>query len=114
MTSSLYVSLRDGLRDLGRAFSTEREPSFAPSSLPPTLPPVSPSDLTARVQAVWDGCQSDQESSSGRRVEVVRSVLDLAGRDLVIAPIVNGDVSGPAGLSWKKVHIQARIAHEAS
>ncbi len=90
---SSYIPLRHGLADLAQSISAERESSFEVTPLAPVLPPIPPSELTPRVKAVWGSCQGDQGSSNGSRVEVVRSVLDLVGRDLVVSPIVNGDVS---------------------
>lgn len=93
MSCSLYIPLKEGLLELAHSISTDREASFSQTPLSPALPPIPPSDLTNQVKAVWEQSQSEEGSSNGRWVEIVRSVLDLLGRDMVVTPFVNGDVS---------------------
>lgn len=93
MSNSLYASLKGGLGELAHSLETHRQASFAPVTGSSALPPIAPADLTDQVRNVWTSCESDQGSSRARRVEVVKSVLDLVGRDLVVTPVYNGDVS---------------------
>ena len=97
MSASLYLPLKERLVKLALNITSERESSFAESSGPSTLHPIPTVELTSRVKGVWEethaGEDVSQASSAAKRVEVVRSVMDLVGRDLVVTPIFNGDVS---------------------
>ena len=93
MSSYLYSQLTQDITELAESISRERQVSSSEAALSSITTPISPSELTDRVSRVWDACQSDQRSSSGQKLEIVRSVMDIVGRDLVVTPVVNGVVS---------------------
>ena len=99
MSASLYLPLKEGLVDLALSVTSERESAFAESPSPSALRPISTADLRTRVKGVWEAIYSGEDASQGssavNRVEVVRSVMELVGRDMVVTPIFNGDVSCP-------------------
>ena len=94
MSSYLYSQLTRSINDLAESISSNRQTSSPyPALSYASTNPVSPLELTDRVSRLWEACQSDQGSSSGQKLEVIRSIMDLVGRDLVVTPVVNGDVS---------------------
>ena len=92
MSSSLYIPLRDSLIEFTNTVSAERDgPTFrvTPQS---TLNPIPGKDLNARIRTIWESFQSEEGSSTQNRLDVIRNVLDLVGRDIAVTPLVDGDV----------------------
>ncbi|KAL7425191.1 hypothetical protein Q5752_000879 [Cryptotrichosporon argae] len=87
--SALRTSLTGSLENLAASLTASRP---APSTL--TLlfpvPPVTPAELAAQVRPIWDGV-SEVETDG----DVLRSALDLVGKDLVVNSIVEGMLPEP-------------------
>lgn len=95
MASSLYIPLKESLVNLSHELATTRESDYSTSSAQ-VLPSIPKTQLEEQLRSLWitaygDGA-SGQESSGSRHPEVVRSVLDLVGRDLTVSAVVNGEV----------------------
>lgn len=95
MASTLHPQLQAGLNSL-----------LGPSALtdPGTLDPGYVSSLTSKVEAIWrpvfeaygDGlgsASSSTASANEKRIDLVRTVLELVGKDVVLAPLMDGEVS---------------------
>jgi hypothetical protein len=77
MVSSLYPDLQSRLSDLAQRGSKLN------------------SEPRDKIQVIWEevnGKDAGQSSNPARHVEMVRSIMELLGRDLVVAPIVSGEV----------------------
>jgi THO complex subunit 1 len=95
MASTLHPQLQAGLNSLlGPGASTDLG----------TLDPGYVSGLTSKVEAVWrpvfeaygDGlgsASSSTASANEKRMDMVRTVLELVGKDMVLAPLVDGEVN---------------------
>jgi hypothetical protein len=99
MATEIYQSLRSGLTSLASSLSSQRDFSDTSTSVLPALPPT---DLAEQVKHVWERCNtgghtegsaSGPSTAEGRKVEVIRSVLELVGKDVVVGAIVGGEVS---------------------
>ncbi|KAL1412514.1 hypothetical protein Q8F55_000260 [Vanrija albida] len=94
--ASLYTTLADGLSALASASWAAREPLLAAAAGPAPLPPLDEEQLRAQVEAVWTAAGGGESSSGGRRLDVVKSTLDLVGRDVAERPVVDGRLVEPA------------------
>lgn len=92
--ASLYTVLADGLSSLATASWATRAPLLGSANGPAPLPPLDAGSLRAEVEKVWAAAGGGESSSGGRRLDVVRSTLDLVGRDVAERPVVDGLVSG--------------------
>lgn len=118
MVSSLYMTLRGSVLDLAQSNEQNRQGQITgQSALLPALPPVPPEQLKAEVAPLWERAWSEyagSQSSEGKdRVEMVRSVMDLVGRDVVVSPLTSNEVSTltPASIArirlWMSAWMQA-------
>ncbi|ORY34712.1 THO complex subunit 1 transcription elongation factor-domain-containing protein [Naematelia encephala] len=99
MVSSLYISLKSDLDDLCKSLASEREHSSSSSSLPPDLVAIPSDQLRPRVEELWTSNFSSPGASGSRHAEVVRSALDLLGREVIVAPLANGEIQQPGALA---------------
>lgn len=105
------------MADLLSSLHTSFAPLLSPShSLrQPATRPISASDLTQEISTIWSESpqpvlpdlpeltdnSSDEEKSNvillkkkrERELDMLRSVLDVLGRDIIIGPIASGEVS---------------------
>lgn len=79
MVSSLYTSLRDSVLALAQEHEQTQE----------VIEPA----VQSAWQLVWSEYTGSQSSEGKERVEMVRNVMDLVGRDLVVSSIASGEVS---------------------
>lgn len=79
MVSNLYSDLRDSVLAIAQRQDQTREASVVA--------------IQSAWQQVWDEYAGSQSSEGKEREEMVRSVMDLIGRDLVVSPIASGEVS---------------------
>ncbi|KAI9638858.1 THO complex subunit 1 transcription elongation factor-domain-containing protein [Dioszegia hungarica] len=97
MASTLHPQLQAGLNSL-----------LGPGALtdPGTLDPGYVSSLTSKVEAIWrpvfeaygDGlgsASSSTASANEKRIDMVRTVLELVGKDVVLAPLMDGELPEP-------------------
>ncbi|RXK39720.1 hypothetical protein M231_03075 [Tremella mesenterica] len=92
--SSLYPSLRSAVTDVVNDVSSGRFTSISPP-FPSALTPIPRDQLVDRLQSVWSSLSANgdaQQSSSSRHVDLLRSTLELVGKDVVIQPIVSGEL----------------------
>ncbi|WOO82222.1 THO complex subunit 1 [Vanrija pseudolonga] len=93
--ASLYTTLADGLSSLATASWETRTPLLSAATGPGPLAPLDPAELRAEVEKVWAAAGGGESSSGGRRLDVVRSTLDLVGRDVAERPVVDGLLPEP-------------------
>lgn len=86
----MYAKLRDELEALSTTSWTERQAELASHTGPAALSPLDAATLTSHVKGIWSSIPHD--ASSSRHAEVVRSTLDLVGRDIAVRAVVNGKV----------------------
>ena len=88
MSVALYPRLRADLT--GLADDLERSRAGNPT---PDLPPA---ELESKVKTLWGNATSSQDaagsSSVSRPGEVLRSLMEVLGRDLVVSPLISGQV----------------------
>jgi THO complex subunit 1 len=92
MSLALHSSLAASLTSLSQSALASR--SSQPSSSTDPFPPLPADQLREQVQQIWvEAYREDSQQAKGRRVELVKSVLELVGRELVISPISTGEVN---------------------
>ncbi|WWC92828.1 uncharacterized protein L201_007787 [Kwoniella dendrophila CBS 6074] len=87
MASALYPSLQKCLNSIV-------------SSYPPTrqlTKPISSSELTRRLTQTWAECSASLNvpGSSSKSGDIVRTVLEVVGRDIVVLPLTSGELTEP-------------------
>lgn len=90
-TIPMYTTLRDELDALVAANWSTRQARLPSHAGAGALPPLPAGQLRNQVRDVWARL-AQQEPSSSKRAEVIRSTMDLVGRDLAVRPVVNLDV----------------------
>ncbi|KAK4685075.1 THO complex subunit 1, partial [Tremellales sp. Uapishka_1] len=107
MAATLYPTLKDQLQNLVAAISSSR--SFS-APYPPFLPQISDQDLRPRLQNLWDAVHGNEGTSAGPKVDLVRSILDLVGRDLTVGAVASGELPEPLEDDSEEKHCRFQTA----
>ncbi|WVQ95789.1 hypothetical protein IAU59_002888 [Kwoniella sp. CBS 9459] len=88
MAASLYPSLKTALAGVVNAYPSDRQPVT-------TIPPL---ELSDKLQSVWKEASVglDAPESSSKSGDVIRTILEVVGRDIVVAPITSGEIIEPS------------------
>ena len=89
LTAALYPTLRRGIEDLVSSYAGRSQAASSSSA------PIPTDELSEKVKDVWSSSYADEDEAEGsqsRKGDIVRSVMDLVGRDVVVSPLVNGEV----------------------
>ncbi|WVF68236.1 hypothetical protein IAT40_003001 [Kwoniella sp. CBS 6097] len=91
MASALYPSLKTALADVVNAYPSDRQSSS----------PIPPAELTEKVRHVWNTASAglNAPESSSKSGDVIRTILEVVGREIVVAPIISGEVVEPSDVS---------------
>lgn len=92
MATPLYATLRDDLVALTQSIWAAREPLLAAHEGPGALPPLDAEQLRQQVADVWARTNGSGEPSTGKRVDVLRSTLEMVARDVAVRPIMDAEV----------------------
>lgn len=91
---SLHALLRDELSSLAKSTSTSRSAALKKHAGAGSLPPLDGTKLRESVKNAWDTATAAASSSSKSR-DVLRSTLDLVGRDVAVRPVMDGSLPEP-------------------
>lgn len=92
MATPLYASLRDELVALTQSIWVAREPLLAAHEGPSALQPLDAEQLRQQVTDVWARTSGSGEPSTGKRIDVLRSTLEMVARDVAVRPIMDAEV----------------------
>jgi hypothetical protein len=97
MASSLYPVLHTSLTSLAQSISSRGASHYPTAEGSNALPAISTEQLREAIkdawEPAWEAFTGSQSSEGAKRGEIVRSVMDLLGRELVVTPVVHGEVS---------------------
>lgn len=88
MPPALYAALRSSLLSLGQAVDAQRAEKPLPQAIPAVREALDPVELESKVRQLWEECRPYarfDQGVTGKHVEVARSVLELVGRELIMA-----------------------------
>lgn len=88
--TTLHANLRTDLLGVLGSLGQKRQTELKKHKGPEALKPLDADDLRKQVDAIWS--KNYDEGPSSRRPDVLRTTLDLVGRDLALRPIVTGEV----------------------
>lgn len=93
MSSPLYTDMKTGLEDVYTSLSHTQASTSSSTSRQLILTP----EIKDRLQTLIDSLKPLQvtDGDPSVNVDLLRSVLDLLGRDLVVTPITTGEVNHP-------------------
>ncbi|WRT69725.1 uncharacterized protein IL334_006715 [Kwoniella shivajii] len=85
MASRLYPSLKTAIASVVSSYSPAREP----------VQPILSSELKERLSEIWSESSVglNASESSSKSGDVVRTVLEVIGRDVVVLPITSGELA---------------------
>lgn len=97
MPPALYTSLRPALVKLSQDVDRKRAKSKMPSPVPAVKPPIAIEEMRLQVTEVWTRSASEagmETGGLGKHLDIARSVLELVGRELIMAvPVCLGSFS---------------------
>jgi hypothetical protein len=88
MPPALYNSLRPALVSLSQDVDRKRAKSKMPSPVPAVKRPIATEEMRSQVSDVWTRSASEaglKKSSLGSHLDIARTVLELVGRELIMA-----------------------------
>lgn len=92
MSTALHTSLISSLSPLASSASASR--SNQPSSSTAPIPALPADQLEEQVRHIWTTSYQDGgKELKGKKVEMMKTVMELVGRELTVSPIVSGEVS---------------------
>ncbi|KAK6908723.1 hypothetical protein I203_102726 [Kwoniella mangroviensis CBS 8507] len=94
MASTLYPSLKSSLGAIIDSYPPTRQ----------LTKPISPAELTDKVNKAWSNSSVNVNApeSSSKSGEVIRTVLEVVGRDAVILPITSAELAEPTSEASEK------------
>ena len=97
----VYASLKNGANEIVQAVESDRAIQYA-DTVPPSPLPLAPVEITDRIAHLWRSCSANidaQHASSSKHVDLLRTALELVGKDVVIAPIASAELDLLGGAS---------------
>ncbi|WWC65859.1 uncharacterized protein I303_108481 [Kwoniella dejecticola CBS 10117] len=87
MASALYPALKSSLTDVVNSHPPNRQ----------LTKPIEPSELTTQLTQAWNdpSASLNASESSSKAGDVIRTVLEVVGRDVVVLPITSGELAEP-------------------
>ncbi|ORX37677.1 THO complex subunit 1 transcription elongation factor-domain-containing protein [Kockovaella imperatae] len=106
MAIEVLSSLQVDLQSLVASTSTARESQLSElSASTPFLPPIPRDVLKSQLEPIWNKLavsevlregEAEGSQTPGRRGDLLRNVMDIVGREIIISPLVQGEVMDPA------------------
>ncbi|OCF34437.1 hypothetical protein I316_03951 [Kwoniella heveanensis BCC8398] len=89
MASSLYPSLKTAVAGVVNGYPSDRHSSQSP---------IPPAELTERLEHVWKEASPGLNAldSSSKSGDVIRTILEVVGRETVVLPITSGEIIEPS------------------